>query len=181
MLVIAVAVMSSCSNKLKRADTRLKKIDQPFTTQKYFSDKKHFRSTGEGRAQDLTVARRIADTNAKQAIAAQMETQVRSVGEQFLQNRSINSKLETTSKYEDVTRTVIDKTLKNVRIIDQESYQNKKGEYVHYVAMEMSTKDVADKVIETISEDEQLKQDFDLERFRKIYEQELENYKNGGR
>jgi len=177
-LSVLVLFMIGCNSKLKRTDTKLKKIDQPFTAKKYFSDKKFYRATGEGKALDLTVAKRIAETNARQAIASQMEVKVKSVGEQFLQNRAISNKLETTSKYEDITRTVIDQTLTAVKIVDQESYQNKKGEYVHYVVMEMSTSSVADKMVEEISSDEQLKQDFDLERFRKIYEEELEKFKN---
>ena len=178
LLSSAVLLLAGCNAKLRRADTKLKRIDQPFTASKYYSDKKNYRATGEGRALDLTVAKRIAETNARQAIASQMEVKVRSVGEQFLQNRSISNKLETTSKYEDSTRTVIDRTLTDIKIIGQESYQNKKGEYVHYVAMEMSTSKVADKMAQRISADEQLKQDFDLERFRKVYEEELENFKN---
>jgi len=180
-IILSMLVLFSvgCSSKLKRTDTKLKSIDQPFTQSKYFSDKKNYRATGEGKALDLTVAKRIAETNARQAIASQMEVQVRSVGEQFLQNRSISNKLETTSKYEDITRTVIDQTLTSVKIIDQESFQNKKGEYVHYVAMEMSTSSIADKMVDEISTDEQLKQDFDLERFRKVYEEELEKFQNG--
>ncbi|MEM7548475.1 MAG: hypothetical protein AAF363_02300 [Bacteroidota bacterium] len=178
ILSIAMLCLMGCNRKLKRTDTKLKRIEQPFTSAKYFSDKKHYRSTGEGRAQDLTVAKRIAETNARQAIASQIEVKVRSVGEQFLQNRSISNKLETTTKYEDVTRTVIDNTLTSLKIINQDSYQNKKGEYVHYVAMEMATSEVADKMVEGISTDEQLKQDFELERFRKIYNEELENFKN---
>ena len=177
-LSVLMLVATGCSNKIKLTDTKLKRIEQPFTQSKYFSDKKNYRATGEGRAQELTVAKRIAETNARQAIASQMEVKVRSVGEQFLQNRSISNKLETTSKYEDITRTVIDQTLTSVKIMDQESYQNKKGEYVHYVAMEMSTSAIADKMVEGISTDEQLKQDFDLERFRKIYEEELEKFQN---
>ena len=177
-LILCFLILSACNSKLKRADTNLKKIEQPFTSNKYYSDKKYYRSTGEGKAQELTVAKRIAETNARQAIASQMEVKVRSVGEQFLQNRSISNKLETTSKYEDITRVVIDQTLSNIKIIGQESFQNKKGEYVHFVAMEMSTTPIADKMVEEISSDEELKQDFDLERFRKIYEEELENFKN---
>lgn len=178
LCVLSALVLSGCSSKLKRADSKLKRIEQPFTSNKYATDKKHYRAIAEGKAYDLTVAKRIAETNARQAIASQMEVKVRSVGEQFLQNRAVSNKLETTSKFEDITRTVIDETLVNVKIIDQESFQNKKGEYVHYVAMEMSTTQLANRMEKGISADEQLKQDFDLERFRKIYEEELEKLKN---
>lgn len=176
----SMLLIVSCSKKLKQTDNKFKKIEQPFDTKKYFSDKKYYRSTGQGKSLDLTVAKRIAETNARQAIASQIEVKVKSVGEQFLQNREISNKLETTSKYEDITRTVINETLTQVKIIDQESYQNQKGstgEYIHYVAMEMPTTAIADKMADKISADESLKQDFDLQKFRKIYEQELEDFK----
>ncbi|MEM9299656.1 MAG: LPP20 family lipoprotein [Bacteroidota bacterium] len=181
IVLCGMLAMAGCSKKLKQSDSKFKKIDQPFDEKKYYSDKKYYRSTGQGKALDLTVAKRIAETNARQAIASQIEVKVKSVGEQFLQNREISNKLETTSKYEDITRTVINETLTQVKIIGQESYQNQKGsngEYIHYVAMEMPTTAVADNLTKKISTDESLKQDFDLQKFRKIYEQELEDFKN---
>jgi len=176
LFVIVLFVAVSCNKKLKQTDTKLKEIEQPFQSNRYFSDKKYFRSTGEGRAQDLTVARRIAETNARQSLASQIEVKVRSVGEQYLQNRSFDDRLSTNTKYEEITRTVIDQVLPNVEIFDQKSYQNKKGEYVHYVAMQMSTTALADRLENGISADEQLKQDFELQRFREIYEEELNNF-----
>lgn len=180
-ILCALLVVAGCSKKIKQSDSKYKKIDQPFDQNKYYSDKKYYRATGQGKALDLTVAKRIAETNARQAIASQIEVKVKSVGEQFLQNREISNKLETTSKYEDITRTVINETLTQVKIIGQESYQNQKGnagEYIHYVAMEMPTSAIADKMVDKISSDESLKQDFDLQRFREIYEQEMEDFEN---
>jgi hypothetical protein len=171
--------MVSCNKKLKQTDTKLKEIETPFEGKKYFSDKKYYRAIGEGKAQDLTVAKRIAETNARQGLASQIEVKVRSVGEQYLQNRSINQNLETNTKYEDITRTVIDETLREIELFDQKSYQDKQGNYVHYVAMQMSTDAIANGMVDKITKDEQLKQDFELERFRKIYEQELEKFKEG--
>ncbi|MEM9857845.1 MAG: LPP20 family lipoprotein [Bacteroidota bacterium] len=182
VVLCGMLLVAGCSKKLKHTDNKFKKIDQPFDEKKYYSDKKYYRSTGQGKALDLTVAKRIAETNARQAIASQIEVKVKSVGEQFLQNREITNKLETTSKYEDITRTVINETLTQVKIIGQESFQNQKGgsgEYIHYVAMEMPTTAVADNLSQKISSDESLKQDFDLQKFREIYEKELEDFKNG--
>lgn len=172
-----VMISASCTQKLKRSDTKLKEIEQPFDTKKYFSDKKNYRSTGEGRAMDLTVAKRVAETNARQSLASQIEVQVRGVGEQFLQNRSIDTKLETKSKFEDLTRSVVDQTLTGVKIVDAESFQNKKGMYVHYVAMEMPVEEIQRQMEDGISKDEQLKQDFELQKFREIYNQELGKFK----
>jgi hypothetical protein len=44
--------------------------------------------------------------------------------------------------------------------------------------MEMPTTAVVDKMAQEISEEESLKQEFDLQKFRKVYEQELEDLKN---
>lgn len=176
----ALLLIVGCHKKLKQTDSNFKKIDTPFDASKYYSDKKHYRATGEGKSLDLTVAKRIAETNARQAMAAQIEVKVRSVGEQFLQNREISNHMETTSKFEDLTRTVIDETLTQVKIIGQQSYQNKKrksGEYIHYVAMEMPTTAITDRMADKITVDETLKQDFDLQKFREIYEKELEEFK----
>ena len=178
-LLIGSLLFSACNSKLKRSDAKLKEIEQPFQGGKYYSDKKNYRAIGEGKALDLTVAKRIAETNARQAIASQIEVKVRSVGEQFLQNRNISNKLETTSKYEDITRSVIDQTLTQVKIMNQKSFQNKKGEFVHYVALEMSTAAVENDVIKGINADDALKQDFDLQKFREIYQEELEKFKEG--
>jgi hypothetical protein len=176
LIVVLLVASVGCNRKLKRTDTKLKEIEQPFQSNKYFSNKKFYRSTGEGKSRDLTVAKRIAETNARQSLASQIEVKVRSVGEQYLQNRSFDDRLSTNTKYEEITRTVIDQVLPNVEIFDQKSYQNKNGDYVHYVAMQMSTTALADRLEQGISADEQLKQDFELDRFRKIYEEELEKF-----
>ena len=60
LAIFTVLAMSSCSKKITQTDNKFKKIDQPFSAQKYFSDKKHYRSTGQGKSLDLTVAKRIA-------------------------------------------------------------------------------------------------------------------------
>ncbi len=181
-LILSVILLTvGCNKKLKQTDSNFKRIDTPFDASKYYSDKKHYRATGQGKSLDLTVAKRIAETNARQAMASQIEVKVRSVGEQFLQNREISNKLETTSKFEDLTRTVIDETLTQVKIVGQQSFQNKKkksGEYIHYVAMEMPTTAIVDEMANKISADETLKQDFELQKFREIYQKELEEFKN---
>ncbi|MCZ6693067.1 MAG: hypothetical protein O6939_04085, partial [Bacteroidetes bacterium] len=64
---------------------------------------------------------------------------------------------------------------------DSESYQNKKGQYVHYVAMQMSTADVEENMVNGISNDSKLKQDFELKKFREIYQQELDKFSDGNR
>lgn len=176
-----LSITPSCTQKLKRSDTKLKEIEEPFDSKKYFSDKKTYRSAGEGRAKDLTVAKRIAETNARQALAAQIQVQIRSVGEQYLQNRNIDSKTETQSKYEDLTRSVVDQTLSGVKIVEAQSFQNKKGVYVHYVAMEMPVDEVQKNMENGISSDEKLKQDFELSRFREIYNEELNKFDESNR
>lgn len=176
MLSLLVLVgISSCSS-IRLADSKLRRIEEPFSGNKYFSDKKHFRSTGEGKALELTVAKRIADTNARQSLASQLQVTVRSVAEQYLQNRSISTDLETTSKYEEITRTVISETLNGVEVFDRASYQNKRGEYVHYVAMQMSTSALEDDLTQAIQSDDKLRQDFDLEQFREVFQEELDQF-----
>lgn len=180
LLSLWMVVALGCTQKLKRTETKkFKEIEQPFDKKRYYSDKKDYRSTGEGHARDLTVAKRIAETNARQSIASQIEVQIRSVGEQFLQNANINNKLETKSKFEDLTRSVVDQTLTGVKIVDSRSFQNKKGIYAHYVAMEMPVGEIEKNMEDGISNDDKLRQEFELEKFRKIYHEELERFKEG--
>jgi len=172
-----ILIAPGCSQKLHRADRNLKEIKEPFDSKKYYSDKKDYRATGEGRAKDLTVAKRIAETNARQSLASQIQVQVRSVGEQYLQNRNLDSKTETQSKFEDLTRSVVDQTLTGVKIVDSQSFQNKKGLYVHYVAMEMPVAELQKNLEDGISGDSKLKQDFELNKFRQIFNEELSKFK----
>ena len=77
--VCTILLAASCgSNKIQQTDNKFKKIDQPFDAPKFYSDKKHYRSTGQGKSLDLTVAKRIAETNARQAMASQIEVRVKS-------------------------------------------------------------------------------------------------------
>lgn len=179
-LLILTIALSSCSKKIKMTDSKLKPIETPFEGNKYTTDKNHFRAVGEGVSDDRTVARRIAELNAKQAIASQIQTLTRSVGEQYLENTGLRGTSEAASSFEEVTRTVVDEVLRDLQIIDQQGFQDtENGQFVYYVAMQMSKSEAGSNLTKGISEDERLKIKFDQERFREIYEKELEEYKNG--
>ncbi len=181
-VVLGVILISSCSKKTQvnvGNSKKLTAIEEPFSGAEYRTNKDYFRAVGEGVSDDRTVAKRIAELNAKQAIASQIQTVVRSVGEQYLQNTGLAGDSEAASSFEEVTRTVIDEVLRNIEIVDQQGYQDERGQYIYYSAMQMSKKDAGGELGSRISEDERLRIKFDQERFREIYEKELEEFSNG--
>ena len=77
-----------------------KKVKEPFSSSKYESNNKFFRSTGKGVSKKDNIAKGKADIEAKRILAAQVGTNVRSVSDQYLQDTSNDVGSEVGDKFQ---------------------------------------------------------------------------------
>ena len=83
------------------------------------------------------------------------------------------------AKFESLNRQVVDQTLSGVRVIcDRTFYSKSKANYKSYIAVELSADDLVTKYKETLSRNEKIQIDYDMEKFRKEVFDELERRKN---
>jgi hypothetical protein len=139
------------------------------------SDKKTFRVSGLGESMDQATAKKKAMANARADLASSLQTTIEGVVDNYVNSREVNNVEEVNERFEGLTREVIDQQLTGVKTICQQPVMvNSTGRYKYYVALELSGDDIVADYNERLTKDELLKVDYDYERFREIFDQEMD-------
>lgn len=179
LICISVFIMDCNKRTSYTKATDSKKIEIPFPGKEYQPDKNHFRVTNSGRSMNLPTAKKIAMTNARAELASNIEIMVKSVTDQYTNQRDINEKQEWNEKFENLTRTVVKQELLDSRLIGQEVYQSESDkQYTFWVAVEMEKDALLKGLNNSIQNDAKLRQDYDKKKFEEIFNKEMENLKN---
>lgn len=177
---IALAIMiSSCGGSKPVASNQGDvEIALPFSSKEYRTDKEFFRATAQGVSSDMTAAKKIANLNARNQLAGDISTVVKAVTEQYMSQVNIAGKEEFQSKFEETTRTVIDRELTQITVKDEKVFKSKEGKYTYHIAIEMPKAAIEQSVIETISKDEKTNLEFDKYMFQKTFDAEMAKLEN---
>lgn len=88
----------------------------------------------------------------------------------------MNGDEESRGRYQTRALEVVNQTLTGVRTLCQKTTMSPDGKYKSYVAIELAGNDVATAVATSISNDEKLRTDFEYEKFKDVFEQEMAAY-----
>lgn len=134
--VLAVLATSCKSNKIGE------KVKEPFTSSKYMSNKRHWRSVGNGTSADLGIAKQKALLEARKNLASEVQTNIKSVGDQYIKNQEIGEREVMEKSFEQLYREVLNTQLNDAVVHDQATYKKENGQYIHYVAIEAHKKNL---------------------------------------
>ena len=144
--IAALILFSGACSGTKNGLTEVK---TPFSGNRYESNPKWFRSTGSGESIDLETSRSKAMLLAKQRLASSVETNMKSVAENYAGERTAG---ETTAdfnaRFQSLTREVLNTVLVDASVFDQKTYQKQDKNYISYVAMEARKKTIYAKIKE---------------------------------
>jgi hypothetical protein len=178
LVAVAAAFVGGCKSKPKTPDGE-KEIVVPCSGPDFFTTTKVFRSNSIGESMDQVTSKKKALTNARNELAQSIQTTVKTVTDNYTNSRSMNRKEELEQKFEQLNREVVEQTLQGVRTICEKLVQTKEGNYKTYVAIELSADDLVKQYNERLSKDERLKIDYDYEKFKDTFNQEMEKKKSG--
>jgi hypothetical protein len=151
-------------------------IEVPFSGKQYQTDKDFFRAKQSGNSPDLSTAKKIALQNAKAELASSINTTIKSVTEQYTNQRSFNDKQEFESKFEENVRAVVSQEISDVKIIGEKLLKEDNGTYTYWIAIETSKLAVQNNLQKRISSDQKLQLDYDKTEFMKIFDSEMEKF-----
>lgn len=181
-----VAIMATasvgCSSSKKATDPIAKgdkEVAIPLSGAEYRSDKKYWRAVQMGTSSDVSMAKKVAMQNARQDLAATVESQMKAVIENYGQNAAAGSKNQNEALYQELTRTVINRTLVGVELVEEKLFKTENGDYRYHVCLQISKDAMQEQLANELSENEILKLEFDRERFKKIYDEELSKFSQG--
>lgn len=175
--VFAVANVNCSSTKVSKTIAKGDvEIDIPLNDPEHHSDKKYWRSVQIGTSTDVSMAKKVALQNARQDLAATVQSQIKAVMENYGQNASMEARTQNEALYQELATTVINQTLVGAELKDERLFKTADGNYRYHVCLQVSKDEMADQIIEKLSEEELLKLEFDRERFKKIYDEEMAKF-----
>ena len=150
-------------------------VNQYCSGPEYFSNKDFFRAQGIGESMDQSTARKKAYSNARAQMASSIQTIVKGTIDNYVNSREMNNKEQVETRYEGLTREVIDQKLQGVKTICEKVVKvTSTGNYKYYVAIELSGQDLISEMNQKISADDQLKIDYDYQKFKDTFNQEMQ-------
>jgi hypothetical protein len=179
LIALAAVFIGGCKSKKIPIPEGEKEIVVPCSGPDFFTTTKVFRANSIGESMDQVTSKKKALTNARNELAQSIQTTVKTVTDNYTNSRALNRKEELEQKFESLNREVVEQTLQGVRTICEKLVQTKEGNYKTYVAIELSADDLVKQYNERLSKDDRLKIDYDYEKFKDTFNQEMEKKKNG--
>lgn len=184
-LFIALAVMTTtfsvagCKSKKDVVQTPPgeTRVEVLCSGPEFFSDNEYFRANSVAESQNQANSKRMALSNARAELAAQIEVTVKSVIDNYVQDVAVGNRSEFTQRYEGLSREVINQRLTGTRVICEELTRTPEGMYKTYIAIELSGQELISAMNQRISNDERLRVDYNYEKFKDTFNSEMEQMK----
>lgn len=173
-------MMTSCSStkKLTSNDFGEKEILVPCTGSEFQSNSKAFRYSAIGESMDQMTAKKKAMSEARSGLAAAVNTVVKAVTDNYVKDGNYNNKEELMKNYEGVSREVVNQNLSGTIVICEKMMLTKSGNYKSYVCIELGSNEILQSLNNRMSNNEQLKVDYNYEKFKKTFDEEMKKTGN---
>ncbi len=183
LLFTSILLITSCKSKKKVTEKNIKKrgevlIENYCSGDEHFSTKKVFRSNAIGESSDQMTAKKKARSNAQAELAKTISSTMKIVGDNFVKSSEFNNKEEVTEVFNEMARTVVNQELTGAIKICEKFTMTPQGNYKCYVALELSGEKIVSKYNKRLSENEKLKADYNYEKFKEVFEKEMEKLAN---
>ncbi|NEN25430.1 hypothetical protein G3O08_18220 [Cryomorpha ignava] len=176
---LSIAVLTGCKkNKDIKAPEGEVLISEYCSGEEFFSNGEFFRANGLGESMDQATAKKKALSNARADLASAINTTIKGTIDNYVNSREMNNKEEVEERFEGLTREVINQELKGTKTICQKAVKvTDSGNYKYYVALELSGQDLISAMNERLGSDEKLKIDYDYEKFKETFNEEMNKMK----
>ena len=189
IFVVTALILSSCGSSKKtidpyadnKAQTPTKeKIKREECEDKAIEKSEFLRGYGIGTSSDNMFAREQSFLAAQNAISNQVDVAVSGMIERYNQQHSSNSSGELSredqGRVQGTVRALTDNELKGAKAICTNSYMAGTNYEVH-VCLELTNADFLGKVYNKLTNDEKLMIDYESEKFKEDFNEELEKYR----
>ena len=139
----------------------------------YMSDKTALRFSAIGTSMDQMTSKKKALSEARAGLAAQIETKIKSVIDNYVKSSEHSNKEDLSKRYEGLSREVVNQNLAGTRTICEEMTKTKDGSFKTYTCVELGGPEILSSLNNKLSKDEMLKVDYDYEKFKKTFEDEM--------
>jgi hypothetical protein len=139
----------------------------------YQSNKDYIRYNALAQSMDQMTSKKKALSEARAGLAGQVSLLVKGVIDNYVKSSEAQVAEDLLRRYEGLTREVIDQKLNGTRTICEKMTKTKEGNYKTYVCIELSGADLLASMNNKLSNEQQLKIDYNYEKFKKTFEDEM--------
>ena len=170
-VALMLLVMASCgSNKGVTTSKNLPCPDCKSTTEVFRYLGQHVASSDRQMQQARTMAANVARTQ----LAAQVSATVKSVIDNYTSEYINNETSEFNQRVQELSRTVVNQLLVGTPVICEGTMPGStEGNIICFACVELTGKSVLDALASKISNDEKLRTDYEYEKFKKVFEEEM--------
>jgi outer membrane protein assembly factor BamE (lipoprotein component of BamABCDE complex) len=168
-------MMTSCSTTKKITPKDMGEVDvvTPCSGSEFQTNSKAFRFSAIGESMDQMTAKKKGMSEARAGLAAAIGTKVKTVFDNYLKDVNYNNKEELMKNYEGMTRETVTQTLAGSHVICEKTTLKKDGTYKYYVCLELGGNDILQSLNNKMTNNEMLKVDYNYEKFKKTFEDEM--------
>lgn len=169
-LSLLILTLNSCGSSKGMQETE---IEVPCSGPDFMTSTEYFRASANGLSTDLSTAKKKAMSNVRAELASAISSKVQQVVDDYTSSYQSGENDDTKKRFQDLSRTVVNQELNGVRVICEKTMRTKDGKYRVYVAVELAGNAIAKAMGDRISNDEKLRIDFEYEKFKKVFDEEL--------
>ncbi|MEZ7884994.1 MAG: hypothetical protein QMB39_07025 [Bacteroidales bacterium] len=139
----------------------------------YMTNATALRFSAIGASMDQMTSKKKALSEARAGLAAQIETKVKGMIDNYVKSSEHQNNEDLTKRYEGLTREILDQTLTGTKVICEQTTKTKDGQFKTYICLELGGPEILSSLNNKMSKDELLKIDYNYEKFKKVFEEEM--------
>lgn len=153
-------------------------ISVPCSGIEFTTSTEYFRANASGLSTNMEQSTSKAMLTAQSRLAASINTLIKSVTDSYTSSYEENDNEEFRSRFQNITRGVVNEQLKGTRTICTKTMKTSDGKYRTYLAIELAGADIAKGIAEKVNADSKLRTDFEYSKYEDIFNKEMAEYPN---
>jgi hypothetical protein len=167
-LLLSVSLLVSCkTSKLPKGEEEVVNLCPANNSKEYF------RASAVGASIDQNASYDLAYNACTERLGLAMNQKIEIMRDNYLADNKVNNAEEFKQKFQNMSRTIVQQSLIGVTVTCNKTVKTSDGKYKTYLAVELSSTELLNKYNQAISKDDQLKLDYDYEKFKKEFEKEM--------
>ena len=179
VLVIGLFSCKSSKDAGTAVSEGMQEITVPLSGKEFQSNKEFFRAKSVGKSPDLATAKKIALNNAKVEIAGLISGKIKSVTDNYTNQRSVSNAQDFENKFENISREVVSQQLTDITVIGEKVFKDKAGNVEYYVAIEISKENILNGITNKVSQNQKIQIDYDKKKFEEVLNAEMAKMEEG--
>ena len=174
IFILSVAMlMTNC-----KSSEKMKDVTVYCSGEQYRSSEGFIRANSIGESNDMVMSRKVAKSNTLEELASKIEVTVKAVIDNYYNRRQKNMDESIEKRYEELIRQVVNQKINGYKTICEKMVETPEKKYRTFLAYELPVDNILSDVYNNISKDQELKIDYDYEKFKKTFEEEMKKMSN---